>query len=59
MKKYIVEMAYGVNVSVVVDAENDTDAISNAVKLVENNKSEYIDLDEVDFIDPTYVKETC
>ena len=58
MKKYIVEMAYGVNVSVVVDAENDTDAISNAVKLVENNKSEYIDLDEVGFIDPTYVKET-
>ena len=55
MKKYTVEMCYGLNVSVEVEAETREEAIKVAQQMVDEDKSGFADIYDLEFEDVTYV----
>lgn len=58
MKKWTVEMCYGLNVSVEgVEAETREEAEEKAKRMVDANPSEYADVNDLEFEMTTYVSE--
>ena len=55
MKKYTVEMCYGLNVSVEVEAKTREEAIKVAQQMVDEDKSGFADIYDLEFEDVTYV----
>lgn len=55
--KYTVEMYYGLNVSVEVEADTQEEAISKAQDMVEEDKSDYADVQDLEFEEVTFVSD--
>ena len=58
MKKWSIDMCYGLNVSVEgVEAETYEEAITKAREMVEDDKEEYADMSDLEFEAVIYIKE--
>lgn len=55
--KYTVEMCYGLNVSVEVEADTQVEAVAKAKSMVEEDKDEYANVQDLEFESVTYVSD--
>lgn len=58
MKKWTIEMCYGLNVSVEgIEAETYEEAVAKAQEMVEKDKTEYADISDLEFEAVTYFED--